>query len=36
MKYKCKKHLQESTIDPIVQLSKYYYQRSKCEADQSM
>jgi len=36
MKYKCKKNLQEDTIDPIVQLSKHYYQMSKHEAGQSM
>jgi len=36
MKCKCKKNLQEIKINPIVQLSKHYYQSSKHEAGQSM
>jgi len=30
------KNLQESTIEPIIQWSKHYYQRSKHEAGESM
>jgi len=34
---KCKyKKVQESRINPTVQLSKHYYRRSKHEASQSM
>jgi len=36
MKRKCKKKLQEIRINPIIQLSKHYYRRSKHEAGQSM
>jgi len=36
MKRKCKKNLQEIRINPIVQLSKHSYRRSKHEACQSM
>jgi len=36
MKYKCKKILQESRINPIVQLLKHYYRGSKHEAGQSV
>jgi len=36
MKCKCEKKLQESRINPIVQLSKPYDRRSKHEAGQSM
>ena len=34
MKRKCTKNLQESRINPIVQLSKHYYRRSKHGASQ--
>jgi len=36
MECKCKKKLQESKINPIVQLWKHHYRRSKHEAGQSM
>jgi len=36
MECRCKKNLQESTIVPIVQLSKHYYQGSKHQAGQTM
>jgi len=36
MKRKCKKILQETRINPIVQLWKHYYWMSKHEAGQSM
>jgi len=36
MKRKCKKNLQESRINPIVQLSKHYYRRSIHELGESM
>ena len=36
MKCNCQKKLQESRINPIVQLSKHYYRRSKHEGGPSM
>jgi len=36
MKCKCKKHLQEIRINPIVQLLKHYYRRSKHGVSLSM
>jgi len=36
MKCKCKKTLQETRINPIVQLSKHYYGKSNQEPGQIM